>query len=62
MFLFPMKLGEMLFQRRDDDVPIFMLKSIDDIKSLFDETIDEVQKNVHSDPKPTDVLLNETGK
>lgn len=48
----------MLFQRRDDDVPIFMLKSIDDIKSIFYENIDEVQKNVHSDPKPTDVLLN----
>lgn len=52
----------MLFQRRDDDVPIFMLKSIDEIKSIFDETIGEVQKNVHSDPKPTDVLLDGAGK
>lgn len=47
----------MLFQRRDDDVPIFMLKSTDEIKSIFYGNIDEVQKNVHSDPKQTEVLL-----
>lgn len=47
----------MLFQRRDDDVPIIMLKTLDEIKSIFYGNIDEVQKNVHSNPKPTDVLL-----
>lgn len=50
----------MLFQRRDDDVPIYLLKTFDEIKSIFYESIDEVQQNVHSDPKPTDMLLKWT--
>lgn len=31
--------GEMLFQRRDDDVAIFMLKSIQEIKAELNEII-----------------------
>lgn len=49
--------GEMLYQRRDDDVPIFMLKTISEIEDSMNETIDEVQRNVHSNPQPTNVLL-----
>lgn len=49
--------GEILFQRRDDDEPIFMLKTINEIEETMNESIDSVQRNIHSDPKPTDVLL-----
>lgn len=50
--------GEMLFQRRDDEVPIFMLKTVDEIKGILNEKIDEIQQNASSNPQPTNVLLN----
>lgn len=50
--------GEMLFQRRDDDKPIWMLKTTDEIKALMNENIEEVQQNVSSNPKPTNLLIN----
>lgn len=50
--------GEMLFQRRDDEVPIFMLKTVDEIKGILNEKIDEIQHNASSNPQPTNVLLN----
>lgn len=50
--------GEMLFQRRDDEVPIFMLKTVDEIKGILNEKIDEIQQNARSNPQPTNVLLN----
>lgn len=53
--------GEMLFQRRDDDVPIFMVKTTDQIKALLNENIEEVQQCVSSNPQPTNVLINNKG-
>ncbi|XP_031625362.1 actin-binding Rho-activating protein-like [Contarinia nasturtii] len=50
--------GEILFQRRDDDVPIFMLKTIDEIKHTLNGIIEEIQSHACSNPLPTDVLLN----
>lgn len=50
--------GEILLQRRDDDEPIFMLKTTDEIKALLNENIEEVQQNVSSNPQPTNVLIN----
>lgn len=49
--------GEMLFQRRDDEVPIFMLKTVDEIKDILNGKVDGIQQNLSSNPKPTDVLL-----
>lgn len=48
----------LLLQRRDDDVPIFMLKTTDEIKTLLNENIEEVQQSVSSNPQPTNVLIN----
>lgn len=48
----------MLFQRRDDEVPIFMLKTTDEIKTILNEKIEEIQQNASDNPQPTDMLLN----
>lgn len=50
--------GEMLFQRRDDEVPIYMLKSIADIKNEIKEKEESVRSNMSDNPKPTMALLN----
>ncbi|XP_055308911.1 actin-binding Rho-activating protein-like [Sitodiplosis mosellana] len=49
--------GEMLFQRRDDEVPIFMLKTTDEIKAILNEKIEGIQQNASENPQPTDMLL-----
>lgn len=49
--------GEMLFQRRDDDVPIFMLQTTDEIKKLLDEKIDDVRRSASPNPQPTNMLI-----
>lgn len=49
--------GEMLFQRIHDDVPIFMLKSIKEIKADLDEKIDEVRRSASPNPQPTSLLV-----
>lgn len=49
--------GEMLFQRRDDDVPIFMLKTTDEIKALLNEKIEEVRRSASPNPQPTNMLI-----
>lgn len=38
--------GECLFQRRDDNVPIFLVKPIDEIRKTFNEKIQEISKQV----------------
>lgn len=50
--------GEMLFQRRDDDVPIFMLKTPDEIKEVLNEKIEEVRRSSSPNPQPTNILIN----
>lgn len=49
--------GEMLFQRRDDNVPIFMLKTTEEIKQILDEKIDEVRRSASPNPQPTNILI-----
>lgn len=49
--------GEVLFQRRDDDVPIFMLKSIREIKAELDQKIAEVRRSASPNPQPTTLLV-----
>lgn len=38
--------GECLFQRRDDDVPIFLIKPISEIRQSFREKIQELGKDI----------------
>lgn len=49
--------GEILFQRRDDEVPIFMVKTLEEIKEILNEKVEGIQENASSNPQPTDVLL-----
>lgn len=50
----------MLFQRRDDDVPIFMMKTVDEIKELLKEKIEEVRRSASPNPQPTNMLIKWT--
>ncbi|CAK9831522.1 Actin-binding Rho-activating protein [Anthophora retusa] len=36
--------GEVLFQRRDDDVPIYLVKPINEIRELFNQRLKEIAK------------------
>lgn len=38
--------GECLFQRRDDDVPIFLVKPIGEIRQNFKERLEELKKDL----------------
>lgn len=42
--------GEILFQRRDDDVPIMMLKSIKEIRAYLTGKEEEVRRSVSPNP------------
>lgn len=50
--------GEMLFQRRDDDVPIFLLKPIHEIRRELEDKIESIKKSGTSSPQATSVLLD----
>uniref|UniRef100_A0A1B0GQH0 Uncharacterized protein n=1 Tax=Phlebotomus papatasi TaxID=29031 RepID=A0A1B0GQH0_PHLPP len=43
--------GEVLFQRRDDDVPIFMLKTMEEIRAYVREKEDEVRRSISPNPQ-----------
>lgn len=49
--------GEILFQRRDDDVPIFMCKTLDEIKKILNGKIEEVRRSVSPNPRATSLLI-----
>lgn len=49
--------GEVLFQRRDDDVPVYMLKPIKEIKAILDAKVEEVRRSVSPNPHPTTMLI-----
>lgn len=49
--------GEMLFQRQHDSVPIYMLKTVDEIQEILNEKIEGIQENASDNPQPTNVLL-----
>lgn len=38
--------GEVLFQRRDDDVPIYLVKPITEIREMFNQRIKEIAKKM----------------
>lgn len=46
-----------VLQRRDDDVPIFMLKPLGEIKDILDAKIEEVRRSASPNPQPTSLLL-----
>lgn len=50
--------GECLFQRRDDDVPIFMLLPIAEIKKTLDDKVDMVRRSVSPNPMPATAITN----
>lgn len=48
--------GEMLFQRRDDDVPVFLLKPIKAIREILVGKQTEIRRSLSPNPQPTGVL------
>lgn len=54
--------GEMLFQRRDDDVPIFLLKPILEIRRELEAKIEEIKRGASPAPQATSVLLDRSGQ
>lgn len=52
--------GEMLFQRRDDNVPIFLLKPIHEIRELLECKIEEIKRASSPLPQATSVLLDKS--
>lgn len=54
--------GEMLFQRRDDDVPIFLLKPIKEIRQLLDIKTEEIKRGASPAPQATSVLLDKRSR
>lgn len=49
--------GEILFQRRDDHVPIFMLKPITEIRDILIADIEVVRQKASANPQATTVLV-----
>ncbi|XP_023306344.2 uncharacterized protein LOC111688086 isoform X1 [Lucilia cuprina] len=50
--------GEMLFQRRDDDVPIFLIKPIHEIRRDMESKIESIKRCGSPAPQATSVLLD----
>lgn len=48
--------GEILFQRRDDDVPIMMLKPMKDIREYLKQKEEDVRRDVSPNPKATTLI------
>lgn len=49
--------GEMLFQRRDDDVPIFMVKTVKEVREILNAKIEEVRRAASPNPQATSLLI-----
>lgn len=52
--------GEMLYQRRDDDVPIFLLRPIKDIRQELNAKIEDIKRGTSPAPQSTSVLLDKS--
>lgn len=52
--------GEMLFQRRDDDVPIFLLKPIQEIRQELESKIEEIKRAGSPAPQATSLVLDKS--
>lgn len=48
--------GEVLFQRRDDDEPIFLLKPIREIREILKHKTEEVRRSASPNPMPTNQM------
>lgn len=48
--------GEILFQRRDDDVPIMMVKTMKEIRDYLKEKEQEVTRSISPNPMATTLL------
>jgi Costars len=48
--------GEILFQRRDDDVPIFLTKPIKEIRCILTGKQDEIRRSLSPNPTATTLL------
>lgn len=48
--------GEMLFQRRDDNVPVFLLKPLREIREILVGKQTEIRRSLSPNPQPTGVL------
>lgn len=49
--------GEILFQRRDDDVPIMMLKPMKEVREYLKQKEEEVSRSVSPNAKATGLLI-----
>ncbi|XP_032588767.1 transcriptional regulatory protein AlgP [Drosophila mojavensis] len=52
--------GEMLYQRRDDDVPIFLLRPIAEIRRELNAKVEEIKRGASPAPQSTSVLLDKS--
>ncbi|XP_030569443.1 trithorax group protein osa [Drosophila novamexicana] len=52
--------GEMLYQRRDDDVPIFLLRPIVEIRRELNDKVEEIKRGASPAPQSTSVLLDKS--
>ncbi|KAH8235388.1 hypothetical protein KR038_006204, partial [Drosophila bunnanda] len=51
--------GEMLYQRRDDDVPVFLLKPIKEIRAEMEAKIEDIKRAASpAPPQSTSVLMD----
>lgn len=48
--------GEMLFQRRDDHVPVFLLKPLREIREILVGKQTEIRRSLSPNPQPTGML------
>ncbi|XP_064538932.1 angiomotin [Drosophila montana] len=52
--------GEMLYQRRDDDVPIFLLRPIVEIRRELNAKVEEIKRGASPAPQSTSVMLDKS--
>lgn len=49
--------GEVLFQRRDDDVPVCLVKPIAEIKEILNSKVEDVRRSCSPNPVATSLLV-----
>lgn len=51
--------GEVLFQHRDEEVPIFLLKPIKEIRQILTEKQEDIRRSVSPAPQATSVIMDQ---
>ncbi|XP_055904507.1 uncharacterized protein LOC129940254 isoform X2 [Eupeodes corollae] len=51
--------GEVLFQHRDEDVPVFLLKPIKEIRQILTDKQEEIRRSVSPAPQATSVIMDQ---